>query len=90
MKLKKLHPLYKLNLFNSYFLNTVFFIITIPTANIASADTITIKTCTDITLCASIPVGGVNVTNSVALESLSFNATSNSPSFGFALPGIAT
>ena len=63
--------------------------ITIPTAKITNATNTVNNTCTEINPNTLIPVGGVNVTTSVALWSLSYNDVVNSPSFGSALPGIA-
>jgi hypothetical protein len=59
-----------------------------PTTAIAKAAITTIRICICIPFCTSSPVGGVNVTSSVALESLSLIASSNSPSLGFTLPGV--
>ena len=63
-------------------------IITTPTARITKAIPEMNNTCNVIPLSTSRPVGGVNVTNSVALWSLSANDSLNCSTSGFALPGI--
>ena len=67
---------------------TFFLITTIPTTTIDNAIIVTTNICIINKCSFSLPVGGVNVTNSVALESLSTNAPLNSPSFGLALPAV--
>ena len=78
-----------------YFLvNTFFFIIIIPIANIPAAIIHTNTICVVLTTLLSKPVGGDNVINSVAFVSGSFAASAYSPigspsalsAYGFAFP----